>query len=131
MWCEQMKKRCPSHRKIGTGVLRQYRWIISARGYANIVKSESDYVEGVIYKITESDERRLDRYEGVQSGVYIKEVIPIEIDGESRECLVYIDPDNDEGKPKHEYIGRINKAISRSELSPEYVSRYLRKFIPA
>src|SRR5438552_4033530 len=102
MWREQMKKRCPSYREIGIGVLRDYRWIISTRGYANIVKSKSDRVEGVVYKITESDERNLDRYEGVQSGAYAKEIMAVEIDSRSRDCLVYLDPFNDEGKPKQE-----------------------------
>lgn len=131
MWHEQMKRRCPNHRKIGNGVLRGYRWIISTRGYANIVKAKSDHVIGVIYEITESDERRLDRYEGVHNGAYQKEVMTVEVDGRSRECLVYVDPIEEEGIPKQEYIARINKGISDSKLSCEYINRYVRRFVPA
>jgi gamma-glutamylcyclotransferase (GGCT)/AIG2-like uncharacterized protein YtfP len=76
-----MKDRCPDHRVIGNGVLKGYRWIISTRGYANIVKSETDEVHGVIYEISESDERSLDCWEGVQSGAYRKEMMPVEFEG--------------------------------------------------
>ena len=32
MWRAQMRDRCPDHQLIGSGVLKGYRWIISARG---------------------------------------------------------------------------------------------------
>jgi gamma-glutamylcyclotransferase len=130
LWRKQMKDRCPDHRVIGNGVLRGYRWIISTRGYANVVKSKTDEVHGVIYEISESDERSLDCWEGVQSGAYRKEMMPVEFEGQSRECLVYVDPVEEEGKPKQEYIERINKGIFDSKLPQEYIDRYVRKFIP-
>ncbi|MGZ3567721.1 MAG: gamma-glutamylcyclotransferase family protein [Thermodesulfobacteriota bacterium] len=131
LWRKQMKDRCPEHRLIGNGILKGYRWIITTRGYANIVKSVSDEVHGVVCEISGSDEKSLDRYEGVQSGSYRKEMLKIEMGNESKECLVYVDPVEEEGKPKEEYVGRINKGISDSRLPPEYIDRYIRKFIPA
>jgi gamma-glutamylcyclotransferase (GGCT)/AIG2-like uncharacterized protein YtfP len=130
LWREQMKLRCPNHRVIGTGVLKGYRWIISSRGYANIVKSKPDEVYGTVYEISGSDEHRLDCCEGVDNGKYRKEVIMIEINGQRYECLVYIDPVKEEGKAKKEYIEKINKGISDSNLPANYVNRYIRKFIP-
>ena len=126
-----MKDRCPEHRLVGNGILKGYRWIITTRGYANVVKSVSDEVHGVVYEISESDEKSLDRYEGVQSGSYRKEMLKIEMGNESKECLVYVDPVEEEGKPKEEYVGRINKDIFDSRLPPEYLDRYIRKFITA
>lgn len=131
LWRKQMKDRCSDHRVIGNGVLKSYRWIISRRGYANIIKSSTDEVHGVIYEISESDEVILDRWEGVQSGAYRKEVMRVEFEGQSRECLVYVDPVEEEGKPKQEYIERINKGISDSNMPQDYIDRYVRKFIPA
>ncbi|MGZ3606205.1 MAG: gamma-glutamylcyclotransferase family protein [Thermodesulfobacteriota bacterium] len=131
LWRKQMKDRCPEHRLVGNAILKGYRWIITTRGYANIVKSVSDEVHGVVYEISESDEKSLDRYEGFQSGSYRKEMLKIEMGNESKECLVYVDPVEEEGKPKEEYIERINKGISDSRLPPEYIDRYIRKFIPA
>lgn len=131
LWRKQMQDRCPEHRLIGNGILKGYRWIISTRGYANIVRSTLDEVQGIVYEISESDENNLDRYEGIQTGDYRKEMLMIEMRGEKKECLVYVDPVQKEGKPKQEYIDRINKGISDARLPSEYVDRYIRKFIPA
>lgn len=131
LWLKQMKDRCSGHRVIGKGILKGYRWIISKRGYANIIKSKADEVHGVVYEISASDEKNLDRYEGVNSGSYRKEMIIVEVEGQNKNCLVCIDPIEQEGKPKQEYIGRINKGILDAELPLEYIERYVRKFIPA
>jgi gamma-glutamylcyclotransferase (GGCT)/AIG2-like uncharacterized protein YtfP len=129
LWPEQMQHRCPGHRIIGPGRLSGYRWIISKRGYANIVKSLSDEVQGVVYEITESDERILDRYEGVEIGSYGKAMMLVTIGKQVHGCLVYVDPIEEEGNPRHEYIDRINKGIAASQLPAEYLDRYVRKFI--
>lgn len=131
MWAKQMEVRCPDHRLVGAGVLKDYRWIISSRCYANIVESSSDVVLGVVYEISESDERELDHYEGVGSGSYRRKFLRVKVDGSHKTCLVYIDPIESEGSPKPEYIGRINSGIKDAKLPPEYVRNHIRKFVPA
>lgn len=111
---EQMNKPCPDHRYFGTGILMGFRWIISSRGYANIIKSEKDEVHGVVYKISEEDELSLDKYEGVRNGSYLKEMMNVEIDKTVYRCLVYIDPTETEGKPKGEYINRTDRLPAES-----------------
>jgi gamma-glutamylcyclotransferase len=95
-----MKARCPGHRAIGVGILSGYHCIISKRWYANIIKSETDEVQGVVYEITEADERSLDNHEGVAVGTYWKEILPVKSAGWIHNCLVYVDPDEEKGKPK-------------------------------
>ena len=130
MMAKQMEDRCPNHQLVGRGVLKGYRWIISYRGYANIVKSSSNEVFGVVYEISDSDERDLDRYEGVDKGFYRKELLSVEVDGSPRICLIYIDPVEEEGLPKAEYIKRINTGIQDAKLPPEYVQNFIRKYVP-
>lgn len=131
MWDAQMAKRCPQSKKIGGARLRGYRWIISIRGYANVVESKEDEVEGVLFEISQSDEDSLDRYEGVSSGSYRKADLRV-LHGEKEEvALVYFDPITAEGAPKKEYIQRINSGLADAKLSEGYVTRYVRKFIPA
>ena len=127
---KQMKDRCPDNCVIGNGILNGYRWIISARAYANIVESEPDEVHGVVYEISTADEHTLDIKEGVQSGAYRKKMMIVEVDGQTRECLVYVDPIKKEGKPEQEYVERINNGLLDSKLSSEYIEKYIRKFIP-
>jgi gamma-glutamylcyclotransferase (GGCT)/AIG2-like uncharacterized protein YtfP len=131
MWIKQMNNRCTCHRFFGNGILTGYRWIISSRGYANIVKSPSDWVCGVVYEISESDENSLDIFEGLGNGLYRKELLNVEVDGFPKNCLTYIDPIKKEGLPKAEYIKRINLGIQDAKLSSDYVKNYIRKFIPA
>lgn len=130
LWRRQMNERCPENRVVGVGILRDYRWMISARGYANIVKSNADEVYGIIYTISEADEQKLDCYEGVHSHSYEKQEMMINLDGRSIKCLVYVDPTIKEGKPKREYIDRINQGLIDAGLPIEYVENYVRKYIP-
>lgn len=46
--------------------------MINERGFANIVKSEGDWVEGLVFELTEEDEARLDKSEGVTKDCYSK-----------------------------------------------------------
>jgi len=131
MWDAQMKKRCPESRKMGAARLSGFRWIISARGYANVIEAKEDEVEGVLYEISESDERSLDKHEGVTSGSYRKVELPVSRDGKIEVALVYVDPVTAEGAPREEYVSRINAGLADAGLSEKYVSRHVRKFIPA
>ncbi len=125
----QMDRRCPDHRVIGKGTLSGYRWIISARGYANIIKSPLDAVYGLVYEISDSDERFLDRYEGVKGGAYVKEYPDVEIHGSPVRCLVYVDPVEGEGVPRKGYAEEINRGIEDAQLPTEYIEKTIRRFI--
>ena len=127
---EQMNKRCPEYVKIGKGVLKNHKWIINSRGYANVIESPSDYVEGVVYRITKQGEIMLDKKEGVKLGCYEKKTLRILMGTFERECLVYVDPIVTEGIIKLDYAKKINQGIMDSKLSPHYIEKYLRKFIP-
>jgi gamma-glutamylcyclotransferase len=129
MGLDQMKSRCPNHRVFGRGLLRGYRWIISSRGYANIVGSPTDEVYGLVYEISGEDERRLDGYEGVAGGSYRKDHLPVATDRGTIDCLVYVDPVVTEGTPTPEYAGRINDGIRDAGLPRGYVTTYIRKYL--
>jgi len=130
MWDEQMATRCPDSKKIGVARLVGYRWIITTRGYASVVESQNDEVEGVMFEILDSDEQALDHFEGVADGVYRKAELPLLRGGNQELALVYIDPITDEGSPLKEYVGRINAGLADANLSAAYVDHQVRKFIP-
>jgi hypothetical protein len=64
---DQMAKRCPGSRFVGRARLHNYQFQINERGYANVVQTNvpDEVVEGLCYRLTESDEINLDHYEGV------------------------------------------------------------------
>lgn len=127
-----MTTRCPSTKLIGTAILPSYRWVISRRGYANVVPSTLDECYGSIYAINREDEAKLDRYEGVPIS-YQKKMLEVKMldDGRLLETLVYIDLSTAEGVTKTEYVGRINNGLNDAKGIPEvWVKKYIRPFIP-
>ncbi len=131
LWRAQMRRRCPEHQLRGRGVLRGYRWIITARGYASVVEADGEAVHGLVYSLSVADEQALDGYEGVQAGHYRKATLPVELEGERKACLVYMDPIEAEGSPGAEYVHRINRGLADAGLPADYVTRVVRRFVPA
>ena len=74
----QMAKRCPESRYIGTAKLHDYRFQINQRGFANVLRSPGDCVEGLVYLLNLTDEARLDKSEGVPTA-YQKCNVAIEV----------------------------------------------------
>jgi gamma-glutamylcyclotransferase len=94
LWLHQMALRCSTAKYIGIARLDGYRWIISTRGYANVVEISTNEEEdssgdkwhkeyahevwGVVYTLGKEDEERLDRNEGVPVA-YTKEYLDCEV----------------------------------------------------
>lgn len=74
----QMAKRCTQSRYIGTASLRNYRFQINERGYANLLPSAGHYVEGLVYLLSLTDEERLDKNEAVPTA-YQKKYLRIKV----------------------------------------------------
>jgi gamma-glutamylcyclotransferase len=130
LWKQQMTERCPGHRILGAAKLRGYKWVISTRGYANVVESPGDEVEGVLYELTPSDEKTLDIREGVAVGSYSKVNLPVIHGINESTAMVYVDPIRAEGVAKAEYVKRINAGVKDAGLSAQYVTKHIRRFIP-
>ena len=121
----QMRERCPSFEAVGKAILPGYRWQINARGFANILPSAVDYVEGVLYKLSATEQQSLDVFEAP----YSKKIVTVKINGSQVEALVYIDPNANEGTLSSEYGLRIKAGITDAKLSPEYVAKYLTPYL--
>jgi len=71
-------------------------------------KSESDFVLGEIFTLSQQDIDYLDIYESVEEGMYEKFNLSVETSKGTIDCLVYIASDSTPGIPQEEYIERIN-----------------------
>ncbi|TVY22041.1 hypothetical protein LARI1_G000073 [Lachnellula arida] len=104
----QMASRCPTSTYHALATLRNWKWVIGERGYANIVASPGstakstfglrgrplapagededgngdgeDYVVGMLYYLEAADEANLDRAEGVPD-VYVKQMLDVDVLG--------------------------------------------------
>ena len=73
----QMKMRCPGATILGTAKLKDYELLFKGSktgSYLTIEKKEGSTVPVVIWEVTESDEKALDRYEGYPIFYYKKEM---------------------------------------------------------
>ena len=127
---EQMAIRCPESKYYASGTLSGYSWLINARGYASIKRSDGDFVLGEIFTLSQQDVDYLDIYESVEEGMYLKTNLSVETSKGTIDCLVYIASDSAPGIPQEEYIERINLGIESANLPDDYVQKAIRPFIP-
>jgi gamma-glutamylcyclotransferase (GGCT)/AIG2-like uncharacterized protein YtfP len=118
----QTKERCSSGILTGTGSLHGFRFVINKRGVATIEPVASGKVWGVLWSITESDERALDGYEGVEAGHYNKSNVSVRgSTGSLISALVYVASDSTPGKPRQGYLEKILAAAEAHELPGDYI----------
>ena len=116
---EQMSQpeRAPSAEKVETAKLTGYEFFINERGVANIRKKDGGSVFGVVFHISDEDEKALDKREGVQYGTNAKEHLP------SLDAFCYIAANTTEShKPRDGYLEKIIKAARDNNFPPEYIA---------
>lgn len=121
---EQMLRRCPDAEFNGIGVLRNYKFALDEEGLATVVPCEGKEVQGVIWRISETDERSLDRYEGVSVGCYTKETLKVRPEGYFSKfpMLTYVSArGSNDGKRRDGYIERIVTAAEKHGFDNSYL----------
>lgn len=109
---------------LSSGIDRKPEHREAEEGYANVVPSEGDYVEGVLYVIPREGLKRLDICEGVPTH-YQREVLPIVCpNGITVDAIVYVanvDKEEDNLLPSDKYLSHLLKG--RDLLSDEYFKK--------
>ena len=110
----QMKDRCPKATVFGTAEIKDYQLLFKkskTKYYLTIEKKEGSIVPVAVWKITETDEKELDKREGVKTGCYYKAEMELSVkcvaDNQVRKIrgLIYIQPETHEiGQPTAEYM---------------------------
>lgn len=105
---EQMAYRCPDAELIGTGMIHGYELMFKGSGtgsYATIEKKKDSVVPAYIWKISDADEARLDRYEGFPHFYYKKRIYYKDEKGQNHAGMVYIMHEERElGAPTRRYF---------------------------
>ena len=126
--CKTMTERCPSAFALpGVATLEHFDFLINIREVATIIPDEGKHVEGLLWKVTEEDLQRLDRYEGVDKGYYCREMREVtNSDGDQVKAWVYIASDHTPGRPRPNYLSQIIHNGERLGFSQGYVARLKR-----
>jgi len=95
-------------------------------GVADIIESKGNFVEGVLYEVTEEGMANLDKFEGIEQNVYkrVKVVVQLE-SGEELETITYkiINEDKPFIPPAKEYMDKIIKGAETHRLSKNYIQK--------
>lgn len=108
---EQMAYRCPDATIVGKGIIENYA--LKYRGsktgaYATVIKEKGKYVPVLVWKISHSDERSLDIYEGFPTFYYKKNITVKMANGSRMRAMVYIMFDEAvPGAPSNRYMRTI------------------------
>ncbi len=125
-----MRRYAPSAAPMGVASLDDYRFVITADGYASIEPTRAATVYGVVWRLKPRDRVTLDRWENTASGQYRAETVQVLIAGGRRSALVYVARSHRIGRPKAGYMELVLAAARTWNLPSDYVAS-LREWLPA
>lgn len=115
----QMRVRCPKAKPVGSITLRDSRLVF--RGVADCAYEPGATIPGGLWRITPECEAALDRYEGVASGMYRREMVPLTgFDGET-EMLLYAMNSTGIMPPSEGYLASIVQGYRDFKLPIKYL----------
>jgi hypothetical protein len=127
---EVMRRHAPNAEPLGVASLADYRFVITTDGYASVEPARTRTVQGVLWRLTPRDRVSLDAWEGIASGQYRAEILPVRRGGLRRPALVYVAPRCGAGRPKAGYMELVLFAARAWNLPPDYIAS-LQRWLPA
>jgi gamma-glutamylcyclotransferase (GGCT)/AIG2-like uncharacterized protein YtfP len=125
----QMAERCPYSPQQGTGWLEGWRLTFGGEelgwegALATVVEDQAERVFVVLYDVSESDEKALDRWDGVTLGFYRKLTVRVQtLEGDAAAWL-YVLNGYEGGLPSARYIGILADAAEKAAAPADYVAR--------
>jgi hypothetical protein len=105
-----MAARCPAALALGTATLEGWQFMIGAGGHGSIEPRPGGTVHGVLWRVTARDLATINAYEGVDTGVYLRRIVPVRQHGRLYPALVYVVRTQGHGTPRPGYIQVIVEA---------------------
>lgn len=115
-----MAKRAPNSRPLGLARLPRHRFIIMKEGYASVIRDPRCMVYGMLWDLAMADLKPLDRFEGLDRGLYTKINQPVIVATGAKRALVYVASSAEPGRPRPGYLESILKAAEEIGLPPAY-----------
>jgi len=123
-----MRKHAPWAKPCGVARLDDYRFVVTADGYASVEPARGEVVYGVLWRLTPRDRATLDAWENVASGLYRAAILPVRASGR-RPALVYVARPRPRGRPKPGYMEIVVKAAREWQMSADYIA-CLQRWLP-
>ncbi len=131
----QMKERCPNAELLGPAVLKNYELaftIYSQKrkcGCADVVPKDGALVYGLLYRLTDEDQERMNAHEGHPIH-YQRVTVTVTHSGEDQEAVTYEVVNKQEPIPtSNEYLDLLRNA-AKLHAFPEDYQAMLAAFVP-
>jgi Gamma-glutamyl cyclotransferase, AIG2-like len=124
-----MRKHAPAAVPVGAAALVDYRFVISADGYASVEPQRGARVHGVVWRLTPRDRVTLAVWENLAKGLYRVKALPVLTAGRRRMALVYVARPCAPGCAKAGYMELVIAAAQEWKLPQAYIV-FLRAFLP-
>ena len=121
---DQMSIRCPGAKRIGSLYLSGYKLVF--RGVADFEKDTNSKLALGLWEISKNHEKTLDRYEGVNSGLYKKILWLIEFKNVQYKALIYKMNSDSIGSPYESYKETIIDGFDDFKLNKKYLEESLK-----
>jgi gamma-glutamylcyclotransferase (GGCT)/AIG2-like uncharacterized protein YtfP len=115
-----MARRAPRSRPLGPAILKRHRFIIMREGYASVVRDPRANVHGLLWDLALADLAPLDRFEGLDRGLYVKLGQPVATASGAKRALVYVGASAEPGRPKPGYLDQVLRAAADIGLPETY-----------
>jgi gamma-glutamylcyclotransferase (GGCT)/AIG2-like uncharacterized protein YtfP len=116
-----MAGRCPASTPLGPARLARHRLIVTADGYASVVRDPHRTVWGLLWDVVLADMPALDRYEDVAGGLYVKVSQPVIATSGVRRALIYVARNRAVGQPRPGYLEGVVQAARDAGLPDDYL----------
>src|SRR3954451_20293129 len=123
-----MRARCRAAVALGPARLSGWRYVI-AGGYGSLVPAGGAAAFGVLWRLSPRDLAALNIFESLDSGLYRRAALTVELDGRRARALVYVGRPGGRPRPMPGYQERVIAAASESQLPARYIAP-LRRLAP-
>jgi hypothetical protein len=124
-----MRKRAPLATPVGVATLADYRFLITADGYASVAPRRGDEVHGALWRLTPRDLITLAAWENIAGGLYRAKMLPVRYGSRRSIALVYLARPRPLGRAKTGYMELVIEAALEWRLPELYIDA-LRGWLP-
>jgi cation transport regulator ChaC len=124
-----MRTHAPHAQPLGIAALADFRFLITADGYASVAPRRGETVHGVLWRLTARDRVTLDAWEGITARRYRAAALTVGSAGRRRPALVYIARPLPAGQARAGYMELVIAAAQEWQLPAAYVSS-LERWLP-
>jgi cation transport regulator ChaC len=125
-----MGARCPGATALGVATLAGWRFVVNPDGVGSLAPEPGRVAYGVLWRLTLRDLTAINAYESVDTELYHRRVLPVQLASRRLPALVYIARRKGEGIPRPGYISLVVAAAREWQLPAPYIDT-LKRWSPS